>query len=95
MRRREVISTVCCLSMLSFAAHAQQPMRVIGFLDNSSSNAAFKAAFNKGLSEGGYEADLSMVFYGHPTRFAPAVEDVIIQAAHDLLPAPFDGPRKR
>jgi putative ABC transport system substrate-binding protein len=41
--------------MLSFAAHAQQPMRVIGFLDNSSSNAAFKAAFNKGLSEGGYE----------------------------------------
>jgi hypothetical protein len=47
------------------------------------------------LSEGGYEADLSMVFYGHPTRFAPAVEDVIIQAAHDLLPAPFDGPRKR
>jgi neutral/alkaline ceramidase-like enzyme len=47
------------------------------------------------LSEGGYEADLSMVFYGHPTRFAPATEDLIIQTVHALLPAPFDGPRKR
>jgi hypothetical protein len=47
------------------------------------------------LSEGGYEADLSMVFYGHPTRFAPATEDLIVQAVHALLPAPFDGPRKR
>jgi neutral ceramidase len=47
------------------------------------------------LSEGGYEADLSMVFYGHPTRFAPAIEDLIIQAVHALLPDPFDGPRKR
>jgi len=46
------------------------------------------------LSEGGYEADLSMVFYGHPSRLAPATEDVIIQAVHGLLPAPFDGPRK-
>ena len=47
------------------------------------------------LSEGGYEADLSMVFYGHPTRFAPAIEDLIIQSVHALLPAPFDGPRNR
>ena len=46
------------------------------------------------LSEGGYEADLSMVFYGHPSRFAPAIEDMIIQSVHALLPAPFDGPRK-
>jgi hypothetical protein len=46
------------------------------------------------LSEGGYEADLSMIFYGHPSRLAPATEDVIIQAVHELLPAPFDGPRK-
>jgi hypothetical protein len=47
------------------------------------------------LSEGGYEADLSMVYYGHPTRFAPEVEDRIIQTVHDLLPAPFDGPRRK
>ena len=46
------------------------------------------------LSEGGYEADLSMVFYGHPARLAPATEDLIIRAVHELLPAPFDGPRK-
>ena len=46
------------------------------------------------LSEGGYEADFSMIYYGHASRFAPATEDLIIQAAHALLPAPFDGPRK-
>ena len=47
------------------------------------------------LSEGGYEADFSMIYYGHPSRLAPATEDLIIQAVHSLLPAPFDGPRKR
>src|SRR5262249_7226973 len=47
------------------------------------------------LSEGGYEADTSMVYYGHPSRFTPEVEDRIIQAVHDLLPAPFDGPREK
>jgi hypothetical protein len=46
------------------------------------------------LSEGGYEADLSMVYYGHPARFAPATEDLIIQAVHSILPRPFDGPRR-
>ena len=47
------------------------------------------------LSEGGYEADSSMIYYGHPARLAPETEDRIIQTVHDLLPAPFDGPRKR
>jgi hypothetical protein len=47
------------------------------------------------LSEGGYEADLSMVFYGHPARLAPATEDIIIQGVHDILPPSFDGPRNR
>ena len=46
------------------------------------------------LSEGGYEADFSMIYYGHPSRLAPATEDLIIQTVHALLPAPFDGPRK-
>lgn len=45
------------------------------------------------LSEGGYEADFSMIYYGRPARFAPAVEDLIIGTVHDLLPAPFDSPR--
>jgi neutral ceramidase len=47
------------------------------------------------LSEGGYEADFSMIYYGYPSRLAPATEDLIIQTVHSLLPAPFDGPRKR
>jgi hypothetical protein len=47
------------------------------------------------LSEGGYEADMSMIYYGQPARFAPAVEDTIVQTVHDLLPAAFEGPRKK
>lgn len=47
------------------------------------------------LSEGGYEADFSMIYYGYPSRLASATEDLIIQAVHSLLPAPFDGPHKR
>jgi hypothetical protein len=46
------------------------------------------------LSEGGYEADFSMTYYGHPSRLTPATEDLIIQTVHTLLPAAFDGPRK-
>jgi hypothetical protein len=46
------------------------------------------------LSEGGYEADFSMTYYGHPSRLAPATEDLIVQAVHAILPAPFDGSRK-
>jgi len=29
------------------------------------------------LKEGGYEADSSQVYYGQPTRWAPAIEDKI------------------
>ena len=46
------------------------------------------------LAEGGYEADLSMVFYGRPARLAAEAEDLIVRTVHDLLPAAFDGPRK-
>jgi hypothetical protein len=46
------------------------------------------------LSEGGYEADSSLVYYGHASRFAPAVEDLIVRAVHEILPPSFDGPRK-
>jgi hypothetical protein len=47
------------------------------------------------LSEGGYEADFSMTYYGHPCRLAPEVEDVIVNAVHDLLPDAFDGAKAR
>ena len=46
------------------------------------------------LSEGGYEADSSLIYYGHASRFAPEVEDLIVRAVHDILPASFDEPRK-
>ena len=35
-----------------------------------------------------------MIYYGHASRFVPEVEDLIVQAVHDILPASFDGPRK-
>lgn len=41
------------------------------------------------LREGGYEADLSMVYYGRPTRLAEDTEDRIINAVADLLPPSF------
>ncbi len=47
------------------------------------------------LSEGGYEADFSMVYYGRPARFAPEVEDRIVESVHTLLPPPFDGPSQK
>ena len=47
-------------------------------------------------AEGGYEADLSMVSLRSPFPVRRlATEDLIIQTVHNLLPAPFDGPRKR
>ncbi len=41
------------------------------------------------LTEGGYEGGGAMVYYDRPTRFAPAVEDLIIGAVHNLLPKQF------
>jgi neutral ceramidase len=36
------------------------------------------------LNEGGYEADFSMIYYDLPGRFAPTVEDTIINKVHEL-----------
>jgi hypothetical protein len=36
------------------------------------------------LTEGGYEADSSLIYYGLPTRFAPAVEDTLVSTVLDL-----------
>jgi hypothetical protein len=46
------------------------------------------------LAEGGYEADTSMIYYGQPALLAPEAEDRIVEAVHDLLPEPFDAPRR-
>ncbi|MCS6850023.1 MAG: hypothetical protein NZ700_02500 [Gemmataceae bacterium] len=37
------------------------------------------------LKEGGYEADSSMIYYGMPARWAPAIEDKIIAKVHELV----------
>lgn len=44
------------------------------------------------LGEGGYEADFSMIYYDRPTRFAPEVEDRIVEAVRDLVPPAFRRP---
>jgi hypothetical protein len=41
------------------------------------------------LKEGGYEGGGAMVFYDKPTRFAPGLEDKIVDAVHELLPKQF------
>ncbi|MDG3006534.1 neutral/alkaline non-lysosomal ceramidase N-terminal domain-containing protein [Paludisphaera mucosa] len=37
------------------------------------------------LSEGGYESDFSQIYYGWPTRYDPAVEDLVVATAESLL----------
>jgi neutral ceramidase len=39
------------------------------------------------LGEGGYEADSSMIYYGFPTKWAPAIEDRIVAKVHELVKA--------
>src|SRR5262245_30012519 len=36
------------------------------------------------LKEGGYEGDSSQIYYGHPTKWAPAIEDLIVGKVHEL-----------
>jgi hypothetical protein len=45
------------------------------------------------LAEGGYEADDSMIYYDRPTRFAPEVEDIIVNAVAGLVPDSFAAKR--
>ncbi len=44
------------------------------------------------ISEGGYEVDRSMEFFGQPGRLSPAVEEIIIQTIHDMLDPAFRRP---
>lgn len=37
------------------------------------------------LTEGGYEADASLIYYGLPTRFAPALEDTLVRKVLELV----------
>jgi hypothetical protein len=44
------------------------------------------------LEEGGYEGETAMLYYDRPTRFAPAVEDLILGAVRELMPRAFRRP---
>lgn len=48
------------------------------------------------LSEGGYEAEFSQVYYGWPSPYSPEIENQIVSAVKELAGAPFrpsvDGP---
>lgn len=46
-------------------------------------------ASRRTLKEGGYEAEASMYWYNKPSPFAPEVEDIIVNAVSDLMPAVF------
>jgi hypothetical protein len=37
------------------------------------------------IEEGGYEADSSMIYYGQPGKWAPAVENKIVDKVHELV----------
>jgi hypothetical protein len=37
------------------------------------------------IKEGGYEGDTSMIYYGMPSKWAPAVEDLIVGKVHELV----------
>lgn len=41
------------------------------------------------LAEGGYEGGGAMLYFGPPTRFAPGVEQLVIDTVHKLLPDEF------
>jgi hypothetical protein len=45
------------------------------------------------IREGGYEAESSMYYYDKPSPFAEEVEDIIVKAVHDLLPAEYNAVR--
>ena len=41
------------------------------------------------IQEGGYEVDYSMYSYNRPSRFSEGIEELIITAVYDLLPAAY------
>lgn len=45
------------------------------------------------LREGGYEGGNAMIYYDRPQRFAPGLEQKIIDAVHSQIPASFAAPK--
>jgi neutral ceramidase len=47
---------------------------------------SYYVASDRLMAEGGYEVDGSMVYYGHPSRFARSTEELIVRTVRELLP---------
>jgi putative membrane-bound dehydrogenase-like protein len=47
------------------------------------------------LKEGGYEGETAMVYYDRPNKFAPGVENLIVNAVHEITPRSFLAANKR
>jgi len=46
------------------------------------------------LAEGGYEPDFSMIYYDRPSRFDPALEDVLVSAVEGMVGDAFKNARR-
>jgi len=47
------------------------------------------------LTDTFFEAETSLWYYDRPARLAPAIEDLIINAVHELMPKEFSSDAKR
>lgn len=67
------------------ALHGAEMLWVNGYMNEVPCYIASERVIN----EGGYEAESSMYYYDKPSPFATEVEDIIVHAVQDLLPAGF------
>ena len=47
------------------------------------------------INEGGYEAESSMYYYDKPSPFSTEIEEIIVDAVHDLMPPAFSTDRPK
>lgn len=57
-------------------------MWVNGYMNEVPSYIASKRV----IEEGGYEADMSMYYYDKPSPYSTEIEEIIVNAVHDLMP---------